>query len=419
MKNLVMIHLESLSKEIYEGGRELFSNCDKWFQKSIYFSNHYSTATSTIMVIADLMYGRMETFENSADLTHFTKKENSSSLFQSLYEEGYDTSMCVYPQLTEKLDKINIRKILGNEAVLQETNHYEELREYLQEKCETKKPFATYIYDWTSLLSSPFKEKSLKEKNFIDSLEMGYRQIDNTVGMVFDVLEQKNVLQDTIVILFGDHGDEMWAHGFKNGFTHAIEPYPAIIHTPLAIYNYSMNPEEKRTLVNTTDLRGVVIQLLFESKLCIKNRKYSFSRNLFLTQKSDILNRSYAVTDGIYTLILSTRGLEMYLSKYSAFAGMNLLNFYNLQDKKIKLKTCISEIEGCHIEFMLKKQDSIIRKEFYRLYRKLELEIDKLQKNAEITCGIDDLSKKINYNIDVQCEIHKSALYNFIGTHRK
>lgn len=39
-----------------------------------------------------------------------------------------------------------------------------------------------------------------------------------------------------MIIAFGDHGDDFWGHGFNGGYTHGIEPYTPLVHTPAFIF---------------------------------------------------------------------------------------------------------------------------------------------------------------------------------------
>ena len=59
MRNLLLIHLESLNDTNYQTNKELFPTLRKWEQKSLSFSRYFSTATSTLMVLSDLAYGGM------------------------------------------------------------------------------------------------------------------------------------------------------------------------------------------------------------------------------------------------------------------------------------------------------------------------------------------------------------------------
>lgn len=57
MRNLLLVHLESLNHMTYQMNQGMFSTLRKWEEKSLVFPRYFSTATSTFMVISDMAYG--------------------------------------------------------------------------------------------------------------------------------------------------------------------------------------------------------------------------------------------------------------------------------------------------------------------------------------------------------------------------
>ena len=62
-KNLLLLHLESLNLLNYKMNRDLFPTVSELEKKCKTFENYYSTATSTLMVVGDLLYGGMNLYE--------------------------------------------------------------------------------------------------------------------------------------------------------------------------------------------------------------------------------------------------------------------------------------------------------------------------------------------------------------------
>jgi arylsulfatase A-like enzyme len=56
--------------------------------------------------------------------------------------------------------------------------------------------------------------------------------IDQQLGILFDELERRGVLRDTVVIVTADHGEEFGEHGL---FGHAASLYKAEVHVPLIV----------------------------------------------------------------------------------------------------------------------------------------------------------------------------------------
>lgn len=67
------------------------------------------------------------------------------------------------------------------------------------------------------------------EITHINKLQWGYRNVDNTLENILRILEEKDILKDTIIICYGDHGDDYWSHNLNGGFAHGIEPYSNMI----------------------------------------------------------------------------------------------------------------------------------------------------------------------------------------------
>jgi len=69
-----------------------------------------------------------------------------------------------------------------------------------------------------------------------EELRENYRReveyVDRAIGNLLDELETRGELQNTIVVLTADHGDEFYEHGW---YGHGNLPYDELIHVPLAI----------------------------------------------------------------------------------------------------------------------------------------------------------------------------------------
>ena len=90
--NLVLIHLESLNNLLYRLHPEWFPAIREIEEEGVYFSNYYSSATSTIMVISDLIYGSTDVFEQQRSLTDIKNKKieiENFTLFDILRKKGY------------------------------------------------------------------------------------------------------------------------------------------------------------------------------------------------------------------------------------------------------------------------------------------------------------------------------------------
>jgi arylsulfatase A-like enzyme len=86
------------------------------------------------------------------------------------------------------------------------------------------------------------------------------READDHTRTFFDVLEQHGVLDESVVMITTDHGDEFGEHG---SLSHNGKMYAELIDSPLFIYNYS--PGEAQvcdTLVSGLDISPTIVHLL-------------------------------------------------------------------------------------------------------------------------------------------------------------
>lgn len=85
------------------------------------------------------------------------------------------------------------------------------------------------------------------------------RQVDDSVRELFGILEERNVMRDSVIIITSDHGDEFGEHG---GISHDGKMYAELVNVPLMIYE----PERKKgvvcdTVVTTLDIPPTIVHL--------------------------------------------------------------------------------------------------------------------------------------------------------------
>jgi arylsulfatase A-like enzyme len=92
------------------------------------------------------------------------------------------------------------------------------------------------------------------------NLEVEY--IDHQIGLLLDALEARNELEDTVIVLVGDHGDEFMEHG---RYGHGNLPYDELTHVPCLVRFPDQadvtQPAEVNDLVRTVDLLPTMLDL--------------------------------------------------------------------------------------------------------------------------------------------------------------
>ena len=89
------------------------------------------------------------------------------------------------------------------------------------------------------------------------------RIIDQEVGRFYDFLRQEGLLDNTVFILLGDHGDVIHEHGMY--FSHC-GLFEGSIRAPMMIKIPGVAPRETSELVQNTDIVPTILDLLGEKK---------------------------------------------------------------------------------------------------------------------------------------------------------
>jgi arylsulfatase A-like enzyme len=99
------------------------------------------------------------------------------------------------------------------------------------------------------------------QQPLIDMYDGGVRYTDHLVGQVIDLWRERGTLDDTIVIIVGDHGEMMGEHG---SFGHVTSMYQPDLHVPLLVRYPSRIPAGTKVTepITTTGLFATVVDLL-------------------------------------------------------------------------------------------------------------------------------------------------------------
>ncbi len=81
----------------------------------------------------------------------------------------------------------------------------------------------------------------------------------STIGRLLDALERQGLLDRTIVIVAGDHGESLGEHGERD---HGIFVYESVLRIPLIIRTPSIEPRRVGSVVRLIDVMPTVLDLL-------------------------------------------------------------------------------------------------------------------------------------------------------------
>lgn len=410
MKNILLFHLESLNNVIFNTNQDCFPNLREFIKNATYHTNYYSTATSTYMVITDLFFGDTFQFENSEYLEDiFSENVQKESIFNILSKHGYATKYyCLGdPQLEMVQKRSNVFCPVAK-CWCDVNDKHGMIADAENIFYDKAKPFAIFFQDLEShWMNIEMHSKTTGLTSTSDLFKYKYKMLDETFGMVIKSLKKSGCYEDTIIIAYGDHGDEFLGHGLHDGYTHAIEPFPFMVNCPLIIGNIDVTI--KGSVVSTVDIYRIMMSAI-NDRIYECNRMFAFSRNLFSRQKASVkaFNKSYMVTDGKYALIISKQGLSMFWCNVDTYNGRNLLDFFELDGEEIRYKKIYDNLSASHYRYIM---NTYTQKE---IQTKLSILLKQLQNFLKLTYQreIDDLNlNKINYSSDINNLNLKFRLY--------
>lgn len=384
MKNLMMIHLESLNYQLFMTFPEVFKEINTVKNEGLFFNHYFSTATSTLMVVGDIVYGGKEQYEVCSSLDYVpTEYYYDSSMFDDLKKKGYQTGIFVYPNGGDR-ESAEERHIAGFQNEMMLKPDYDELMASIDQLI-TDEPFAVWVCNYISNLTINCYVDKADILDGTDKWKRGYEHLDQCVGDIMNLLKKKNQLENTVIILYGDHGDDFWGHGMHGGLTHAIEPYATLIHTPMIILDQDTEKGLDESLLCATDLKQIILEKLgLESSKDIKN-EYIIARSSYVAQpvRRETFNKAYSITDGKFLMMVSNYGLEFYDIEIDFQCSFNFLELFLLDGKLIRYDIGNNRNLRFHyLDFMNDREIARIRQMAYYFRKSLYDETLKLYEIA-------------------------------------
>ena len=318
-KNLLIIQWESLENfpvlQKVEG-QEITPNLNKIVQNSLYFSNYHEQVNEGTSSDADLMTNtsiypvrRGSTFFRYAD----TKYNSLPLIMQSM---GYSTT-AMHPDngafwnWMPGLKSIGFQKLYDTSAF----NVTEKIGLGISDGCylnqavskieKEKQPFYHFMVTLTSHtpfdLPDKYREMHLNSK-LDKSCLGGYLQsihyTDKQLGLFMNKLKEDGLLDNTVVVIYGDH---CGIHKYSNDVVEKMKDIPPYMkdnekRIPLIIYNKDSKMQEIKTNGGQIDLMPTISYLMGIPKDKYENT--CIGKNLLNTNKDfTILNDRSVVGD--------------------------------------------------------------------------------------------------------------------------
>lgn len=190
-------------------------------------------------------------------------------------------------------------------------------------------------YEWPDY--APVKESQEE----IDEVKYSYfadlSMCDRQLGRILDLMDEKNLWEDTMLIINTDHGYMLGEHGYwaKN----YMPCYDEIAHTPLFIWNPrfpQLKGIHRKSMVQTIDLPVTILKFFG-----IEPTKDMQGHDLALVMENDTKIRECGLfgtfgahiccTDGRYVYMRAPRNTEVPLNEYTLMPT-HMMHFFSAEE---------------------------------------------------------------------------------------
>lgn len=265
-KNLIVIMMESVN-EIFINP-DLYPNFYKMYSEGISFTNNYSPRNSCATGNNEFsaMTG-LYSIQNNCTANIYRDNTYSTAIFSLFNNAGYKTSsMHDYTEYYYYRNTIHTNMGSGRYYGVQDLGipYFNEYKNWASDEdfmdvamditlSDTTEPFML----WLTTVSShqPYNQSSVEGDKYLSITEgtdypddlrrymSKLKTLDNALGILLDRLESAGILDDTVIVLFGDH----YPYGLKDTTINQVLDYDLNDYerekTPLVIYNSEIEPE--------------------------------------------------------------------------------------------------------------------------------------------------------------------------------
>ncbi len=278
--NIIMLVAESFRWDLLDPN--ITPNLWALANRSLTFSQHYSGGNRTRMGMFSLFYGLPAPYWYS-----FEQQQISPVLMDFVRDKGYQLALHTsqsfnYPELRHttfaNIPEEFLREIDSGEPWQRDTQNISEIINKLNHN-DRNKPSYTFMFFESTHAPYSFPDDAAlrpvyaKEMNYtnldllnnIDGIHNRYinaaHHIDKEVGRLLDYLQKNKMMENTIVLFTGDHGEEFmekghWGHGHNEYFPEEQ------VHVPLVLWMPGERPQQINSLTSHVQIPHTLLSRL-------------------------------------------------------------------------------------------------------------------------------------------------------------
>ncbi len=252
--NIVWLVSESLRADMLDP--EIMPNTWELSERSSRFERHYSGGNGTRMGMFSMFYGLYGPYWFTMLAEHRGPVLVDTMLELDYQMSLYSSAVFSYPEfdktLFSRIPSDQLHEGAMRPAWQQDQRHIDALLRFIDQRDKSRpfmtflfleSPHANYSFSKDAIIRRPFVDElnyvSMNLERDIDLIKNRYinscRQVDIFVGQVLDRLEEHDLLESTIVLVTGDHGEEFmekgrWGHNSE--FTEEQSRVPLVLWIP-------------------------------------------------------------------------------------------------------------------------------------------------------------------------------------------
>ncbi len=241
--NLLLITIDTLRADrlsCYGSRSPKTPRIDNLAKRGVLFSRAFANTSTTLPSHANILLGTTPNQHGVHENLNFIVSRKSLTLAEHLKESGYTTGAFVgaypldsrfglsqgfdlYDDKYSRIHQVNLSSLERNaEAVV------EAALEWLKDQ---PPPWFLWVHCWDP--HSPYDPPEPFKTQYKDHLYEGeVAYVDLTLGKLLDYLEKSGLVDSTVIVFTGDHGESLGQHGEE---THGFFAYNSSIWIPLII----------------------------------------------------------------------------------------------------------------------------------------------------------------------------------------
>lgn len=294
--NIIMLVAESFRSDLLDP--KITPNLWAFSQQSLNFTQHYSGGNRTRMGLLSMFYGLYAPYWYG-----FQEQKVSPVLMDVLQDKGYQFALHTsqsfdYPELRDTvfhgMNEANMQELQQGEPWQRDHQNISDIITKLDYR-DKNKPFYDFMFFESTHAPYSFPQQAvikpdyIKELNYaqldlmnnIDQIHNRYinaaHHIDAEVGRLLDYLKKQGMLDNTIVLFTGDHGEEFMEHGHWGHGHNQMFPEQQV-HVPLVLWMPGTKPKQ---ITQRTSHIQIPQTLLAQLGVTTPADEYSLAGDLF------------------------------------------------------------------------------------------------------------------------------------------